>query len=96
MSLTPEQVRHIARLARLGLEDAEVDRFASQLSEILDYFERLRQVDTEGVPPTAHTLPLHNVFRDDQPAPSMDPEQTLANAPQREDDLFRVRAVLDE
>jgi aspartyl-tRNA(Asn)/glutamyl-tRNA(Gln) amidotransferase subunit C len=53
-------------------------------------------VDTEGVPPTAHTLPLHNVFRDDEPAPSMDAEETLANAPQREDDLFRVRAVLDE
>jgi aspartyl-tRNA(Asn)/glutamyl-tRNA(Gln) amidotransferase subunit C len=96
LSLTPEQVRHIARLARLGIEDTEVDRFAGQLSEILDYFERLRQVDTEGVPPTAHTLPLHNVFRDDEPAPSMDAEETLANAPQREDDLFKVRAVLDE
>jgi aspartyl-tRNA(Asn)/glutamyl-tRNA(Gln) amidotransferase subunit C len=96
LSLTPEQVRHIARLARLGIEDAEVDRFAGQLSEILDYFERLRQVDTDDVPPTAHTLPLHNVFRDDVPAPSMEPEQTLANAPKREGDLFRVRAVLDE
>ncbi len=96
MSLTPEQVRHIARLARLGIEDGEVERFAGQLSEILDYFERLRQVDTEGVPPTAHTLPLHNVFRDDDPAPSMEPDQTLANAPQREGDLFKVRAVLDE
>lgn len=96
MSLTPEQVRHIARLARLGIEDSEVDRFAGQLSEILDYFERLKQVDTEDVPPTAHTLPLHNIFRDDQTAPSMDPDQTLANAPQREEDYFRVRAVLEE
>ena len=96
MSLTPEQVRHIARLARLGIEDAEVDRFAGQLSEILDYFERLRQVDTEDVPPTAHTLPMHNVFRGDEPVPSLEPDQTLANAPQREGNLFRVRAVLDE
>jgi len=96
LSLTPEQVRHIARLARLGIEEDEVARFAGQLSEILDYFERLKQVHTDGVPPTAHTLPLHNVFRDDEPAPSMDPEQTLANAPQREDDYFRVRAVLEE
>lgn len=96
MSLTTEQVRHIAHLARLGIEDGEVDRFAGQLSEILDYFERLRQVDTEGVPPTAHTLPLHNVFRDDLPEPSLPPEQTLANAPQREDDYFRVRVVLEE
>ncbi len=96
MSLTPEQVRHIARLARLGIVDEEVDRFAGQLSEILDYFERLRQVDTEGVSPTAHTLPLHNVFRSDDPEPSLEPDQTLANAPRREGDLFRVRAVLDE
>ena len=96
MSLTPEQVRHIARLARLGIEDSEVKRFAGQLSEILDYFERLRQVNTEDVPPTAHTLPLHNVFRTDDTAPSLVPEQTLANAPQRDGDLFKVRAVLDE
>jgi aspartyl-tRNA(Asn)/glutamyl-tRNA(Gln) amidotransferase subunit C len=96
LSLTPEQVRHIAHLARLGIEDGEVDRFAGQLSEILDYFERLRQVDTEGIPPTAHTLLLHNVFRGDLPEPSLPPEQTLANAPQREDDYFRVRVVLEE
>lgn len=96
MSLTPEQVRHIARLARLGIEDAEVGRFAGQLSEILDYFERLEQVDTENVPPTAHTLPIHNVFRDDQTAPSLTAEEALANAPQSEDGFFRVRAVLDK
>lgn len=96
MSLTPDQVRHIARLARLGIEDAEVERFAGQLSEILDSFERLRQVDTEGVAPTAHTLPLHNVFRDDASAPSMEPEQTLANAPRRNGDYFEVQAVLEE
>jgi aspartyl-tRNA(Asn)/glutamyl-tRNA(Gln) amidotransferase subunit C len=96
LSLTPEQVRHIARLARLGIEEGEVDRFAGQLSEILDYFERLRQVDTEGVPSTAHTLPLHNVFREDEPAPSLEVAETLANAPQREGDLLKVRAVLDE
>jgi aspartyl-tRNA(Asn)/glutamyl-tRNA(Gln) amidotransferase subunit C len=96
LSLTPEQVRHIARLARLGIEDAEVGRFAGQLSEILDYFERLEQVDTENVPPTAHTLPIHNVFRDDQTAPSLTAEEALANAPQSEDGFFRVRAVLDE
>jgi aspartyl-tRNA(Asn)/glutamyl-tRNA(Gln) amidotransferase subunit C len=96
MSLSREQVLHIARLARVGVEDEEVEQFAHQLSDILDYFERLRQVDTEGVPPTAHTLPLHNVWRDDEPEPSLDPEEVLANAPQREGDLFRVKAILDE
>ncbi len=96
MSLSREQVLHIARLARVGVEDEEVEQFAHQLSDILDYFERLRQVDTEGVPPTAHTLPLHNVWRDDAPEPSLDPEEVLANAPQREGDQFRVKAILDE
>ncbi len=95
MPLTPEEVRHNARLARVGLSDDEVSRFQNQLSQILDYFERLQEVDTENVPPTAHTLAMHNVMRDDEPNPSIDKEEVLANAPQREDDLFRVRAVLE-
>ncbi len=95
MPLTPEEVRHNARLARVGLSDDEVARFQSQLSQILDYFERLQEVDTENVPPTAHTLAMHNVMRDDEPHPSIDKEEVLANAPQREEDLFRVRAVLE-
>jgi aspartyl-tRNA(Asn)/glutamyl-tRNA(Gln) amidotransferase subunit C len=96
MSLSREQVLHIARLARVGVEEDEVERLAHQLSDILDYFERLKSVDTEGVPPTAHTLPLHNVWRDDSTEPCLDPEAALANAPQREGDLFRVKAILDE
>jgi aspartyl-tRNA(Asn)/glutamyl-tRNA(Gln) amidotransferase subunit C len=95
LSLTEEEVRHIARLARVGLSDDEVPRFQSQLSEILDYFRRLQEVDTENVPPTAHTLAMHNVMRDDEPQPSIDKEEVLANAPQREDDHFRVRAILE-
>jgi aspartyl-tRNA(Asn)/glutamyl-tRNA(Gln) amidotransferase subunit C len=89
-------VLHIARLARVGIEDDEVERFAGQLSDILDYFERLNQVDVEGVPPTAHTLPLHNVWRDDETEPCLDSESVLANAPLREGDLFRVKAILEE
>ncbi len=95
MSLTPDEVRHIARLARVGLSDDEVSRLQGQLSEILDYFQRLQEVDTENVPPTAHTLAMHNVMRDDEPQPSFDKEEVLANAPQRQDDLFRVRAILE-
>lgn len=95
MSLTPEEVRHIARLARIGLTDGDVARFQGQLSEILDYFQRLQEVDTENVPPTAHTLAMQNVMRDDETQPSFDKEEVLANAPQREDDLFRVSAVLE-
>ena len=96
MSLTPDQVRHIAHLARLGIEDGEVDRFAGQLSEILDYFERLRQVDTEGIPPTAQVIYLQNVMRADEPSPPSSREDVMANAPQQEDGLFKIRAVLEE
>jgi aspartyl-tRNA(Asn)/glutamyl-tRNA(Gln) amidotransferase subunit C len=96
MSLTPEHVRHIARLARLGLTEADVEKFSGQLSEILDYFERLQAVNTDGVPPTAYPLDLHNVMRGDEPAPPSDSEDVLANAPDRHGDYFRVRAVLEE
>ena len=95
MPLTPEEVRHIARLARVGRSADEMPRLQSQLSKILDYFRRLQEVDTENVPPTAQTLAMHNVMRDDEPQPSMDKEEVLANAPQREDDHFRVRAILE-
>ncbi len=95
MPLSREEVQHIAKLARVGLSEEDVVRFQEQLSEILDYFRRLRQVNTDDVPPTAHTLPLHNVLRDDEPQPSLEKEEILANAPQRENDLFRVRAILE-
>ena len=97
LALSPEQVQHIARLARVGLSEEDIDRFAEQLSEILEYFERLRQVDTEGVPPTAHTLPLQNVMREgDNPVPPLDKEAVLANAPVRDGDYFKVKVILEE
>jgi len=89
-------VLHIAHLARVGIADDEVDHFAGQLSQILEYFERLGQVDTADAPPTAHTLPLHNVWREDETEPCLDPEEALANAPLQEGGLFRVKAILDE
>jgi aspartyl-tRNA(Asn)/glutamyl-tRNA(Gln) amidotransferase subunit C len=97
LSLSREQVQHIARLARVGLSDEDIERFSDQLSVILDYFERLRQVDTEAVPPTAHTLPLHNVMREgDASEPPLEKEAVLANAPVREGDYFRVKVILEE
>lgn len=95
MPLSREDVLHVARLARIALSDDEVERFRTQLSDILDHFDVLRQIDTEGVPPTAHTLDLVNVERDDEVRPSMPVEDVLRNAPAREGDLFRVRAVLE-
>ena len=96
MSLTPDEIRHIARLARLGITEEDVERFSGQLSSILDYFEELQQLDTDDVPPTAYTLDLHNVLRSDETAPCTDPDDVMANAPAQEDGYFRVRAVLEE
>lgn len=96
MKLTREEVLHIARLARLGVADEDVERFAEQLSNILENFEILKQVDTTDVPPTAQSISLQNVMRDDAVRPSLTPEEVLANAPQKEDDFFKVRAVLEE
>ncbi|MCH7952739.1 MAG: Asp-tRNA(Asn)/Glu-tRNA(Gln) amidotransferase subunit GatC [Chloroflexi bacterium] len=96
MSLTPDEVRHIALLARLGISEEDVERFSSQLSSILDYFEELKQVDTDGVPPTAYALDLHNVLRADETAPCTDHADVLANAPLQENGYFRVRAILEE
>ena len=95
MKLNREEVVHIARLARLGLDETELDRFREQLSNILENFEVLQQVDTTGIPPTAQSIPLQNVMKGDEVTPSLPQSEILANAPQREDDFFKVRAVLE-
>lgn len=95
MALTPNEVRHVARLARIALSPDDVERFTAQLSSILDHFSALAAVDTEGIEPTAHPLPLSNVMRDDEVAPSLPRSEVLANAPEQEDGYLRVRAVLE-
>ena len=95
MKLSREEVLHIALLARLGLTETEVNRLREQLSNILENFEVLQQVDTTDIPPTAQSIPLQNVMRRDEAAPSLPQSQILANAPRREENFFRVRAVLE-
>jgi len=95
MRLTTEEVRHIALLARLGLEDAEIDKFREQLSQILESFEALQQVDTADVEPTSHSVPLQNILRDDIAHPSLSASEVLANAPNQDDDYLKVHAVLE-
>jgi len=89
-------VRHIAVLSRLDLTDEEVAKFSSELSAIVDYVDQLNELDTSGVPPTAHVLAAHNVFRADEPTASPGPDVVLANAPQRQDTFFKVPKVLDQ
>lgn len=95
MKLSREEVLHIARLARLGVSDEEVERAREQLSNILENFEILQSVDTDDVPPTAQSLTLQNVLREDEPCDSLPRKDILANAPQEDEDSFRVRAVLE-
>ena len=95
MKLTREEVLHIALLARLGVAEAEADRFREQLSNILENFEVLQQVDTTDIPPTAQSISLQNIVSDDEVAPSLTQSQVLANAPQTEGGFFKVRAVLE-
>ena len=94
--IEPAEVRHIAELARLKLTDDEVELMGAQLSSILHYVKRLSALSTDDVDPTAHAVPLVNVYRDDRVAPSMDSGIALANAPQRQDGFFQVPKVLGE
>jgi aspartyl-tRNA(Asn)/glutamyl-tRNA(Gln) amidotransferase subunit C len=96
MALSREEVLHIAELARVGLSDEDVAKFQEQLSDVLDHFDTLKALDTEGVEPTAYPLPLESVMRDDEVLPSLPRDEVLANAPQAEEGAFRVRAVLEE
>lgn len=95
MSISVEQARWVATLARLDLADTDLATMTSQLSAILAYVDQLKQVPTDGVEPLAHPLPIHNLFRDDAPAPSLPVDAALANAPDRQGDFFGVPAVLD-
>jgi aspartyl-tRNA(Asn)/glutamyl-tRNA(Gln) amidotransferase subunit C len=95
MSLTADEVRWVAKLARLQLSDSDVDTMTKQLAAIVDYVTQLQQVNTEGVEPLSHALPVHNVFREDELRPSLPVDAALANAPDRRGDFYGVPAVLD-
>jgi len=90
------QVRKVARLSRLELTEAEVAEFTGQLSAILDYVEKMNELDTTGVEPLAHCLPVSNVFRADCVKESLGTEKTLTNAPQRDGEFFKVPKILDD
>jgi aspartyl-tRNA(Asn)/glutamyl-tRNA(Gln) amidotransferase subunit C len=95
MSLTADDVRWVAHLARLELSDAELEPMTRQLGAILDYVNQLQQVPTDGVEPLAHPLPVQSVFRADEPTPSLTVDAALANAPDRRGDFYGVPAVLE-
>ena len=94
MALTREQVEHVALLSRLALTEEQVGRMTSQLDAILGYVEKLKELDTTGVEPLSHPLPLRNVFREDKPAASLDRREALANAPRQKMGFFEVPRII--
>lgn len=95
-TLSIEEVRAIADLARLEMSDAEIERYAAQLSDILGYFTMLQEVDISDIEPIDSVLPLTSVMRRDEVLPAMNPEEVVANAPEAEDHQFRVKPVLGD
>ena len=93
--ITEDDVRHVAKLARLELSHDEVHTFTGQLAEVLDYVAQIAELDVEDVEPMAHPLEMPNVLREDEPATPMDREAALANAPDRDERFFKVPKVLD-
>jgi aspartyl-tRNA(Asn)/glutamyl-tRNA(Gln) amidotransferase subunit C len=96
MKLSKEQVEHVAKLARLAVNEEEKEAFSRQLSEILTYIDKLNELDTSKVQPTSHVLDLSNVLRDDMIRESLSTTDVLANAPDRVNDFFRVPKIIEE
>jgi aspartyl-tRNA(Asn)/glutamyl-tRNA(Gln) amidotransferase subunit C len=94
--ITPAEVEHVARLARLELSEPEKERMRVQLDRILAYIDKLRALPTEGVEPTSHAIPILNVMREDEVRPCWPVEAMLANAPEREGDFVRVPRIIEE
>ena len=94
--ISREEVQNVARLARLQLTDDEAERMREQLDAILAYIDKLRELDVEGVEPTAHAVPLVNVMRDDGLVPCLPQESALANAPDRAGEFFRVPRIIED
>jgi aspartyl-tRNA(Asn)/glutamyl-tRNA(Gln) amidotransferase subunit C len=95
MSISKEQVAHVAKLARLAFTDDELERFSDQLTKILAYADQVSALATDDVPPTAHALPLKNILRDDVVTPSLSQEKALSTAPEVEQDRFKVPRIME-
>jgi aspartyl-tRNA(Asn)/glutamyl-tRNA(Gln) amidotransferase subunit C len=95
MKVSNEDVKHVARLARLSLENDELDRYAGQLSTIISHIDKIAELDLEDVPPTSHVVGMSNVFREDEVLQSITQEEALLNGPAVEDGAFRVPPILE-
>lgn len=94
MAITIQEVKHIAKLAKITFTEAELERFTRELNKILEYVEKLNELDTSNVEPLSHTTDIHNVMRADEVKPSLPVDEVLANAPSREGNFFKVPKVV--
>lgn len=95
-ALSPDQVRHVAKLARLSLSESQIQNMAQQLSRVLTHIQQISELDLKDVQPMAHALDLSNQLRDDVPGPTLTVDQVLANAPDKMPPFFQVPKVIDE
>jgi len=95
MSVSKQDVEHVAKLARLGLSEEEKELFTKQLSEILNFADNLKKIDTKNIPPTSHAVPMKNVLREDKVVPFENIDGILANAPDEERHMFRVPKIIE-
>ena len=95
MTLSKDEVRKVALLARLELDESEIEKQAEHLNNLLDQFEKLQELDVEGIVPTSHSMPVYNVFREDEVHPSLSQSDTLANAPESRDGFFIVPRIIE-
>ncbi len=95
MKITKKEVEYVAHLARLRLKPEDAEKFTSQLDQILTYFEKLQELDTSEIEPTSHPIPIVNAFREDEVKPSLDIEDVLANAPDKEGNFFKVPKIIE-
>jgi aspartyl-tRNA(Asn)/glutamyl-tRNA(Gln) amidotransferase subunit C len=95
-TIEPDLVRHIAKLSRIELSEEQLATFGRQLADILEYFDKLAELDTANVEPLAHAVEIHNVLAEDTPRPSLAPDAALANAPHRDGDFFMVPKVIGD
>jgi aspartyl-tRNA(Asn)/glutamyl-tRNA(Gln) amidotransferase subunit C len=95
MTISSKEVLHVAHLARLRMDEKDVDTFSEQLAGILSYVEKLGELDTSSIPPTAHAVDMANAFREDSPAESLSTAEALANAPEVEDGEFIVSKIIE-
>ena len=95
MAIDKDTVKYVAHLARIDLQDKELEKFSRQLHDILDFIDKLTKLDTKDTEPTSHILPINNVLREDEPHPGLSSEKALMNAPQKKGNFFVVPKVIE-